>query len=562
MSQSSEPICKFCGGLALAAVALFLMDTISSAQVLEPSKRPPDAAPAIAGPVVDMIRLPERPFVAPTIECAALAAKDFSRLAEGPARIQSAAIEPATEQRAEFCVVKGYVAPTIQFELRLPTKTWTGRYLQGGCGGNCGMIMSGVAPRCDNFIAYAGAFAVGFENSGHAGGDGVWALGGEQVRQDFAFRAAHAFSVAAKAIIAGYYGQSPDFSYFQGCSDGGREAMAETQRYPRDFNGVVAGSPAFAIAEAMERFIWEARWGRDDQGILVFDTAAATLLHEAVLNACDMLDGAKDGQIDDPRLCHFDPRTLICRSGQSPPGCLTALQAKVAEKFYDGPVDANGRHLFYGGEPYGSELSWLERYALAAAGGAMFDDAVRNMMFQGNLDADASVRTWQFDLATFRELRQRGGLFDASNPDLRSFRDGGGRLILWQGFADPAAGAYGLPDYYQRVGHIVGGLELERQFVRMFLIPGVYHCGGGYVPYEEDFLGAVVNWVERGAAPDQIMAAAVLKDGTVRRRPMFAYPVQARYRGRGDMNDPSNFVGRTPPPVNDLYDWAGATTAH
>jgi hypothetical protein len=561
MSKSSEHTGNFRGELALAAIALFLLDTVASAQVLEPGKRPPEAAPEIAGPVVDMIPLPERPFIAPTIECAALAAKDFSRLAEGPARIQSAAIEPATGQRAEFCVVKGYVAPTIQFELRLPTKTWTGRYLQGGCGGNCGIILSSVAPRCDNAVVYAGAFAVGFENSGHSGMDGVWALGGEQVRQDFAFRAAHSFSIAAKAIIASYYGRHPEFSYFQGCSDGGREAMMETQRYPSDFNGVIAGSPAFAIAEAMERFIWEARWGRNDQGVLVFDTAAASLLHQAVLNACDSLDGAKDGQIDDPRLCHFDPRTLICRSGQSPPDCLTALQAEVAQKFYDGPVDANGRHLFYGGEPYGSELSWLERYALAAAGGAMFDDAVKNMMFQGNLDPDASVRTWRFDLATFRELSQRGGLFDAPSADLRSFAAGGGKLILWQGFADPAAGAYGLPDYYQRVGHIVGGLELERQFVRMFMIPGVYHCGGGYVPYEEDFLGAIVNWVERGAAPDQVMAAAVLKDGKIRRRPVYAYPVQTHYRGRGDVNDPHNFVGRSPTQPNDLYDWAGAPVA-
>jgi hypothetical protein len=309
--------------------------------------------------------------------------------------------------------------------------------------------------------------------------------------------------------------------------------MAETQRYPWDFNGVIAGSPAFAIAEAMERFIWEARWGRDDRGVLVFDSGAATLLHEAVINACDLLDGARDGQIDDPRRCHFDPRSLICRPGQSPPECLTALQAEVAQKFYDGPVDGSGRHLFYGGEPYGSELSWLERYALAAAGSSMFDDAVRNMMFQGSLDADASVRTWRFDLAAFRELSRRGALFDASSPDLRAFAGGGGKLILWQGFADPAAGAYGLPDYYQQVGQVVGGLELERQFARMFLIPGVYHCGGGYVPYEEDFLGALVNWVERGAAPDQIMAAAVLTDGAVRRRPVFAYPVQTRYRGRG-----------------------------
>lgn len=543
------------------AAALFPMAVLLPMAALFSAPVAAQKAPAMAS--VDMVTLPERPVVAPLVECAALAGQDFSRVSEAPARIQSAAVEPPTAQRAEFCLVKGYVAPSIQFELRLPTKTWTGRYLQGGCGGNCGVIVNFVAPRCDGAAAYAGAFALGFENSGHVGGDGVWALGGPQVREDFAFRAAHEFAAAAKAIITSYYGQPPAFSYFQGCSDGGREAMVETQRYPSDFNGVVAGSPAFAIAEAMERFIWEARWGRDDKGALVIDVSAAQLLHDAVLKACDALDGVRDGQIDDPRRCHFDPGTLVCRHNQSPPQCLSASQAEVAQKFYSGPVDDGGRHLFYGGEPYGSELSWMERYALAAAGGAMFDDAVKNMMFQGTLDPDASVKTWRFDLPTFRELSRRGAIYDASSPDLRAFRDAGGKLILWQGFADPAAGAFGLPDYYQRVEETVGGLDAARRFARMFLIPGVYHCAGGYVPYEEDLLGTIVAWVERGEAPDQVMAAALLNGGAVRRRPMFAYPVQAHYRGRGDVNDPAAFSGRSPAATpNDLYDWAGAATAH
>lgn len=519
---------------------------------------------ALPGASVQMVPIPERTVVMPVLDCTKLVQHDFSNIAEAPARVQSAALEAATAERAEFCLVKGYVAPTIQFELRLPTKRWTGRYLQGGCGGNCGMIMSGVAPRCDIQVAYAGGFAVGFENSGHVGADGVWALGSQSVREDFAFRAAHAFAAAAKAIISAYYGRAPEFSYFQGCSDGGREAMMETQRYPADFDGIIAGSPAFAIAEAMERFIWEARWGRDAQGSLVLDEAAVTLLHAAVMNACDALDGVKDGQLDDPRLCHFDPATLVCRAGQSPPTCLTVLQAEVARKLYAGPVDENGRHLFYGGEPYGSELSWVERYALPIMGAAMFDDAVRNMIFQRASGSAASVQAWRFDAQTFAELKRHGALYDAESADLRSFRDRGGKLILWQGFADPAAGAYGLPDYYYRLGRELGGLEAARSFARMFLIPGVYHCAGGYVPYEEDLLGALVSWVELGHAPDYVMATASLKDGVSRSRPVFAYPVQARYRGRGDVNDPRNFAASAPKSAakgapTDLYDWAGAS---
>ena len=519
------------------------------------------AAPeaALASASVQKVPIPDRSAVMPILDCANLVQHDFSTVAEAPTRVQSAATEAATAERAEFCLVKGYVAPTIQFELRLPTTRWTGRYLQGGCGGNCGVILSGVAPRCDIQIAYAGSFAVGFENSGHSGGDGVWALGGQSVREDFAFRAAHAFSVAAKAIMSVYYGRTPEFSYFQGCSDGGREAMMETQRYPADFNGVIAGSPAFAIAEAMERFIWEARWGRDAQGSLVLDLPAVTLLHAAVMKACDAIDGMKDGQLDDPRLCHFDPGTLVCRGGQSPPQCLTASQAEVARKLYAGPVDENGRNLFYGGEPYGSELSWVERYALPIMGAAMFDDAVQNMIFQHAPDSAASVQAWRFDAQTFAELSRRGALYDARSTDLRGFRERAGKLILWQGFADPAAGAYGLPDYYYRLSREVGGFEAARSFSRMFLIPGVYHCAGGYVPYEEDLLGALVSWVELGHAPDSVMATALLKEGGSRSRPVFAYPVQSRYRGRGDVNDPRNFAASTPKSAPmDLYDWAGA----
>jgi Tannase and feruloyl esterase len=511
------------------------------------------------GDSVQMVSIPDRSAVMPVLDCAKLAQHDFSSVAEAPTRVQSAAIEAATAERAEFCLVKGYVAPTIQFELRLPTTRWTGRYLQGGCGGNCGVIMSGLAPHCDIQVAYQGGFAVGFENSGHSGGDGVWALGGQSVREDFAFRAAHVFSVAAKAIMSAYYGRSPDFSYFQGCSDGGREAMMETQRYPGDFNGVIAGSPAFAIAEAMERFIWEARWGRDARGSLVLDEDAVTLLHAAVLNACDALDGVKDGQLDDPRLCHFDPAKLICRDGQSPPQCLSASQAEVASKLYSGPVDESGRHLFYGGEPYGSELSWVERYALPSMGAAMFDDAVQNMIFQRVPGSAASVQAWRFDASTFAELSRRGALYDAQSSDLRGFRERGGKLILWQGFADPAAGAYGLPDYYSRLSRDAGGVAAARSFARMFLIPGVYHCAGGYVPYEEDLLGTLVSWVELGRAPDFVMATALLKDGVSRTRPVFAYPVQARYRGRGDVNDARNFAASAPKRAPmDSYEWAGA----
>jgi feruloyl esterase len=550
----------------LALIAAIVGLSLWSVPVTRTASAQPPARPAApagsdpgAPPVpVGMIPLPEGPTLAPVRDCASLTRERFDRVPDGPARVLSAEVEAARPGRAEFCLVKGYVAPTIQFELRLPTAGYTGRYLQGGCGGNCGRIPNYIMPACDTPVAFSGAFAVGFEDSGHVGGDGTWALGGEQVRVDFAYRAAHAFSQAAKAIIAAYYGQPPAYSYFQGCSDGGREAMATTQRYPRDFQGVIAGSPAHYITEAMERFLWEARWGHDKSGRPVFDQASVSTLHAAVMRACDGLDGAADGQIDDPRRCRLDPRTLLCPPGQTS-GCLTREQAEAARRFYEGPTDAQGRRLYLGGEPYGAEMTWIGPGALSEAGLHMLDDAVRNMMFGGDLPDSVTVRTWRFDVPTFRELSRRGAIYDARSPDLRAFRAAGGKLILWQGQADPAAGSYGVPDYYARLAQVVGGLGEARRFARLFMIPGVYHCRGGYVPYEEDLLGTMVSWVERGVAPDTVEATARLADGRLRRRPMFAYPVRARYVGSGDVNDARNFVAEAPAsPPNDIYEWVGS----
>jgi feruloyl esterase len=502
--------------------------------------------------------LPPRAELRPVIGCSDLLHRDFSRVAGAPTRVLSAAIEPAKNGTPDMCLVKGYVAPTIQFELRLPTSGYTGRYLQGGCGGNCGRILVSVAPTCDNRQVFSGAFAVGFEDSGHGGGDGVWALGSEQVRIDFSYRASHAFAQAAKAIIAAYFDQPPTRSYFQGCSDGGREAMSETQRYPDDFDGVIAGSPAHQITEAMERFMWEARWSHNDQHAAIFDAASLTLLHDAVVKSCDGLDGLVDGQIDDPRSCHFDPRELLCRR-DARLACLTSEQIAVAIKFYDGPRDPSGVRLYMGGEPYGSELTWAGPGSFAEAGTGMLEEAVRSMIYLGELPDSVTVRSWSFDLATFHDLSRRGAIYDAHDPDLKRFKERGGKLILWQGTADPAAGNFGVLDYYQQVQDRLGGLAATREFARVFLVPAVYHCGRGYIAYEEDFLGAMVNWVEQGVLPDSVTASATLADGKVRNRPVYAYPVRARYRGKGDFNDAASFRADVPDaPINDAYDWAGA----
>lgn len=508
-----------------------------------------------------LLALPAKEVIRPVMECGE-AVKLRSESSEAPYRVLSAAIEPATAERAEFCLVKGYAPRQVQFELRLPTRTYTGRYLQGGCGGICGVIFNRISPSCSNRHALGGAFAVSFNNGGHASasiGDALWAIDAPELREDFAHRASHAAAAAAKAIIRAYYGQPPQHSYFAGCSNGGREALMETQRYPEDFDGVVAGA-SVSMPAAMQKFIWEAQVGLDAQGQEIITPEAARWLHEAVLAACDKLDGVKDGQIDDPRACRFDPNTLVCRN-QASSRCLTPVQAEVARKYYSGPLDANGIHLFPGGHAYGSELTWAGPGANTRGGKDGAEAFLKYLLFPNELAPTFSWRDWTFDKAHTERLLEHGRLYDAVDPDLSAFARHGGKLIVWQGANDPSAGIYGMYDYYQAVRNASAGMENARRFARFFIIPGVYHCGNGYVPYEFDLLGAVVHWVEQGTAPDSVLAVAKLADGKLRERPVFAHPMRAKYTG-GDVNSAASFRGEMPKrEPDDAYDWVGSIAA-
>lgn len=520
------------------------------------------ALPALAAaPSADaeLIPLPQRQVELPVMDCGALVSHAFPQTHQVAFRLLSASARAKSPGGAEFCVVKGYVAPQVQFVLYLPTRTYAGRYLQGGCGGMCGVIGESIVPSCEDPEAFAGTFAVSFNDSGHVGAaisDGDWALGAPELRKDYAYRADHVVRIAVEQILAAYYGRSPRWSYFQGCSSGGREALMEALRYPADFNGIVVGS-AFSMPAVMEQFLWNAHVGLTAEGREILTPAATALLHDAVIQACDALDGTRDGQIDDPRLCHYDPGRLLCRSGRKPPACLTPAQVTAARLLYKGPVDEHGHRLFPGGQPYGAELTWSQPGGLdvmgLAAGGFL-----EYLAFPGQLPASFTWRDWKFDRASFERLATASATYDARSADLRPFRAAGGKMILWQGTADQASGIYGMPEYYQAVQDVVGGLTPARGFVRFFLVPGVYHCGGGYIPYQEDFLGAMVNWVERGQAPQRILAVAGMANGVIRRRPLFAYPERAKFIG-GNVNEAKSFIGAMPARApDDHYDWVGA----
>lgn len=533
-------------------VALLTLATHSGGAVASAQTEP--KPPVVFAP------LPQRAAIAPVMDCGALPATDLLGIDGAPSRIVSAEVE-TREDGKQFCFVRGIIAPQIQFEFHLPLTGYTGRYLQGGCGGACGAIYKTVTPSCDNDVAFNGAFAVSFNNSGHVGPqlmDTLWAAHDPQLRIDFAYRASHVTAVVAKEILAVYYGKKPEYSYFLGCSNGGREGMMEAQRYPDDFDGIVAGAPALWITGGVTRIIHEAKTAKDASGNQILTPESTALLHEAVLNACDAIDGLKDGQIDNGRACKFDPHALVCKPGQTA-GCVSAQQADVMAALYRGAVDSAGRQLFFGGEPYGSELTWVAEGSFLKMGQLLAANQIKFMIYGGETHQDFDWRSWQPGTAEVADLLKAGGYYNANNPDLSGFKASGGKLLMWQGEADNAGGSYILPDYYQSVRDKMGGFAGTDPFVRVYMVPGMYHCAGGYVAYQLDMLGAMVNWVESGVAPDGIVGAAILGDGTVRTRPVYPYPVQARYKGSGDIDAAASFKPVRPQHApDDHFGWVGA----
>lgn len=500
------------------------------------------------------------PIIPPVIACAALAQHDFGGVPDAPTSIQSATVVAATSTTPEYCDVKGYISPQTQFELKLPTKTYQGRYLQDGCGGFCGLVSPTTFPSCDSQLG--GDFAIATDNQGHmaaSGADGIWALDDLQLRVEFGFLSEHAMAQAAKAIITTFYGQTPRFAYFNGCSDGGHEGLAEAQRYPDDFNGIIAGAPANIWAPLLAEFeVWDARANLDAQGQQILTADKLPALHAAVLQAC----AGVDGLIDDPRTCHFDPASIQCPAGTNTATCLTPAQVEAVRKIYEGPVDAEGHHLYIGGEPYGSELAWLfwivTPPGVESAAQALGDNYLKYMAFQVG-KVGPSFQDWQFTVSGFNALRPMGEIYNSTDADLSAFRAHGGKLILWQGWADQAIPPFGSPVYYDAVQDRMGGLQQVQQFARLFMFPSMYHCAGGYGPSQFDLIAPMVAWVEQGIAPDKVIASQTDNTGQVLRTfPVFPYPEQTHYTGQGSIDDANNYVGVMPSLLpDDDYNWVG-----
>src|SRR5579884_1713516 len=339
---------------------------------------------------------------------------------EGPvpgARGGSPAVAPA------HCAVQGIIRPTkdseIHFELWLPATGWNGKYLQIGSGGWAGTInAAGLIEPLKR------GYATAATDDGHQGGAGAtWAIGHPEKLIDFGYRAVHETNLQAKAIIRAFYGRAPSRSYFNGCSDGGREALMEAQRYAEDFDGIIAGAPEIYAAPLNgEEQAWNARVNLDAQGREILTADKLPALHAAVMAACDGRDGLVDGQIDDPRQCDFDPGSIQCPAGVDLPTCLTPAQVGVVRKFYQGVVDDHGRHLYPGGLPYGSELGWVP-FAVSATPGvlpldaSLADNYLRFQAFPAGKPGP-SFRDWQFTLDGFKRLLPEARVYDALDADL------------------------------------------------------------------------------------------------------------------------------------------------
>ncbi|MCC9172966.1 tannase/feruloyl esterase family alpha/beta hydrolase [Arthrobacter sp. zg-Y179] len=509
------------------------------------------------------------PAVAPVMSCGDVTGLDLRRAARAEVTITSAVVVSENTPNP-YCEVRGTIAPANTIVVRLPLEGWTQRYLQTGCGGLCGNASINYGQAADCPVVEDGTVASATTDMGHQGqNDGSWAADNPQAQIDFAYRGVHVTALTAKALITKFYGRSPAYSYFTGCSDGGREALMEAQRFPDDFDGIAAGAPANNMAvQNTYHHAWNVLANKDADGNDILLAGKLPLIHNAVLAACDTLDGLADGVLDDPRACGFDPASLICAAGQDPAACLSAAEAEVVRKLHNGAVDDQGRRL----EPeisheWGSELAWT-LFVPEAQGDPVSSEQfalsyLRYLADPNNPRPDFELTDLEFTKQAFWETMQSSGYMSAMDPDLGAFKRSGGKLLLWHGWNDHHISPQSTLAYYDAVRGTMGKHAVN-DFARLFMFPGVEHCSGGEGPDSFDVLTPVMAWVESGRAPASIIASKMetADDGaeTVSRtRPVYPYPAVARYDGSGSTDDAANFASYTPKrEIGPDYKWLGS----
>jgi len=440
-----------------------------------------------------------------------------------------------------FCRVAAFSAPTsdshISFEVWLPIAArWNGKFEAVGNGGFIGQI---------GYSALAAAlnrgYAAASTDTGHASGnDESWALGHPEKLVDWSYRAVHEMTVDSKLIIAAFYGKPAKLSYWNGCSTGGKQGLTEAQRYPADFDGIVAGAPANYITHLQAGGVYTS-WVRQKDGENApefIPPAKLPYLHKAVVEACDAKDGVSDGIIADPRRCHFDPKTIQC-PGADAPTCLTDAQVHTVELIYAGAKYNDGKQIFPGFEP-GSELLWGGAGPVTATIGVGF---FRFMVFD---NPNWDFAGFDVDRDTRAADQKLGSIVNAIDPNLTAFENHGGKLIMYHGWADQAIQPENSINYYESVVSTMGGAQKTQEFLRLFMVPGMTHCQGGAGPNTFDALTALERWRENRTAPDHLIAAHSTSNVIDNSRPLCPYPQAAIYKGSGNVTDAGNYTCGNP----------------
>lgn len=434
-----------------------------------------------------------------------------------------------------FCRVAATLTPSsdsdIKIEVWLPASGWNKKLQSVGNGGWAGVI---------SYPALADAVREGYAaastDTGHTGGSGSFALGHQEKLIDFSWRSEHEMTVKAKAITTAFYGSAPRLSYWNGCSTGGRQGLKEAQMFPDDYDGIIAGAPAnrtaislwiaFAVLKDKESYIPPEKY---------------KVIHEAALAACDAKDGLKDGLIADPTRCNFDPKVLLCKNSDGP-ACLTGPQVEAAKKIYSPAKNPRtGQELFPSLVP-GSELGWGIQ-ALGPEPSANIYDQYRFVVYK---DPNWDWRTFDFDQGVAKGNEPENVPMNATDPNLKSFFAHDGKLLMYHGWSDPNVSPLNTIKYYNSVADTMGGASRVSNNIRLFMEPGMGHCGGGEGPNVFDKVNALEQWVEQKKAPETIVASHSTGGKVDRTRPLCPYPQVAKYKGNGSIDDAANFACALP----------------
>ena len=450
------------------------------------------------------------------------------------------------KQLPAFCRVTATLRPSldsdIKIEVWLPLANWNSKFQGVGNGGLAGFI---------NYTAGRGSiergmaeallrgYATASTDTGHIGGTAAPFLGHPEKLVDFAYRAVHEMTVTAKAIVRAFYDTAPKLSYWNSCSTGGRQGLMKAQRFPDDYDGIIAGAPAISQTRLVT---WSTHVGHAalKEPPSMIPPSKYPMIHRAVMNACDAVDGLTDGLIADPRSCRFDFKTTECNGGDSA-SCLTAAQVGTAQTLTDPLLHPKTGETIYPGLAWGTELGWAVR--IGGPTPQFFGPEYFKYVFYK--DPNWDWRTFDLEAAVAISDRADFRMLNATDPDLKKFQQRGGKLLLYHGWSDANFSAQLTIDYYERVRAVVGSERID-DWIRLFLAPGMGHCGGGAGPNAFDPVAALEQWVEHGRAPASIIAAHTTDGKVDRTRPLCPYPQVARYNGTGSIDEAGSFTCRLP----------------